>query len=67
MRVPTLAFKDMEQIVLLAACLKKLNKHMPVKLPANMIRVDGTCMNQGVDYQRFLEHHAKKDTPMMDC
>ena len=30
-----------------------------------MIRVNGTCLNQGVDYQRFLENRAKKSTLMM--
>ena len=64
-QIPTLAIKGMEQIVSLAACLTKLNKIMPVKLTANMTRVNGTCMNQGVGDQRFLEYHAKKDTVMM--
>ena len=58
------SFNVQEQIVSPAAFLTKL-KHMPVTCSANMIRVDGTCMNQGVEYQRLLEYHATKDTLMM--
>ena len=38
---------------------------MPVKFSTNAIRVNGTCMNQGVAYHRFLEYHTKKDTLVM--
>ena len=66
MQVPTLAIKDMEQIVSLAACsTMELHKNMPVKFSANMIRVNRTCTNRGVDYQRCLECHAKKEDTLL--
>ena len=46
-QVPTLASKDMERTVSLAACLTKLNKNMPVKFSTNMIYVNGKCTSEG--------------------
>ena len=45
--------------------LDESQQTMPVKFSTNAIRVNGTCMNQGVAYHRFLEYHTKKDTLVM--
>ena len=63
--IPTPAVNDVEHSVSLASCLTIPNKNMPLTFSANMIRVHGTCMNQGVGCQRFFEYHTKKDTLMM--
>ena len=52
-------------VVSLAECLSTLSKTMPVQFTTHMVRVNRTGMKQGVDYQRFLEYHAKKDALMM--
>ena len=45
--------------------LDETQQNMPVKFSTNTIRVNGTCMNQGVRDPRFLEYHTKKDTLVM--
>ena len=45
--------------------LDETQQNMPVKFSTNTIRVNGTCMNQGIDYPRFLEYHTKKDILVM--